>query len=450
MVQTIMRNIDDLHALSDDDLLARLSRLAGQSRHVTADLVAHIGEVDRRRLFTREATSSMFGYCTEVLHLSEYAAYLRIAVARVARTHPVLLEMLRDGRLHLTAIRQIAPLLLDAADDAKRKEILRCATHKSKREIEELVARLRPQPDAPTSIRKLPKRRKRCSPETESELGPDPVGRPSRSVPSHAQDEAVTTPPSAPAEESAQPADVGQESAPESSPVVRVLAISPARYKVTFTASAELRDKLQRLQELTRSSQRGGDLAAIIEEAVTEKLERVEARRLGKVKSRAKGIAATDNSVSSRGIAATDNSAGSRHIPAAVKRAVSVRDANRCTFVNAAGKRCSERAGLEFHHDKPFALGGTRVPPRQTICPGWRSQRSQYSTSVQISPCSPCGSDVRSTGHRSLSPSSGNATAGRSEERAFRECRACSGRNDLNRRTTRRFSTSFAICGGDR
>ena len=350
MVQTIMRNIDDLHALSDDDLLARLSRLAGQSRHVTADLVAHIGEVDRRRLFAREATSSMFGYCTEVLHLSEYAAYLRIAVARAARTHPVLLEMLRDGRLHLTAIRHIAPLLLDAADDAKREEILRCATHKSKREIEELVARLRPQPDAPTSIRKLPKRRKRCSPETGSELGPDPVGRPSRSVPSHAQDEAeqVMTPPSAPAEESAQPADVGQESAPESSPVVRVLAISPARYKVTFTASAELRDKLQRLQELTRSSQRGGDLAAIIEEAVTEKLERVEARRLGKVKSRAKGIAATDNS------------AGSRHIPAAVKRAVSARDAHRCTFVNAAGKRCSERAGLEFHHDKPFALGGDR------------------------------------------------------------------------------------------
>ena len=166
----------------------------------------------------------MFGYCTEVLHLSEYAAYLRIAVARAARTHPVLLEMLRDGRLHLTAIRHIAPLLLDAVDDAKREEILRCATHKSKREIEELVARLRPQPDAPTSIRKLPKRRKRCSPETGSELGPDPVGRPSRSVPSHAQDEAeqVTTPPSAPA----------------------------------------------------------------------EKLERVEARCLGKVKSRAKGIAA--------------------------------------------------------------------------------------------------------------------------------------------------------------
>ena len=55
MVQTTMRNITELNALSDDDLLHRLSRLAGHSRDVTADLVAHIGEVDRRRLFAREA-----------------------------------------------------------------------------------------------------------------------------------------------------------------------------------------------------------------------------------------------------------------------------------------------------------------------------------------------------------------------------------------------------------
>jgi predicted transcriptional regulator len=345
-----MRNITDLHALSDDDLLARLSRLARQSRHVTADLVAHIGEVDRRRLFAREATSSMFGYCTEVLHLSEHAAYLRIAVARAARSYPVLLEMLRDGRLHLTAIRHIAPLLLDAADDATREEILRCATHKSKREVEELVARLKPQPDAPTSIRKLPKRRKACSAKPESELGPDRVGAPSILVPSQAPGEAENeaTPPSVRSREPAQPTDDGQDSAPESGPVVRVLATSSARYKVTFTISAECRDKLQRLKELTRSSRHGGDLAAIIEEAVTEKLERVEARRLGKLKSPASDIGAADTS------------AGSRHIPAAVRRVVSARDADRCTFVNTAGKRCSERAGLEFHHDQPFALGGDR------------------------------------------------------------------------------------------
>ena len=83
-----------LESLSDDDLLRGLSDLLRQSRRVEADLVAHIGEVDERRLYAREACPSMFAYCTEVLHLSEAEAYLRITVARAAREHPLLLAML--------------------------------------------------------------------------------------------------------------------------------------------------------------------------------------------------------------------------------------------------------------------------------------------------------------------------------------------------------------------
>jgi hypothetical protein len=55
-----------------------------------------------------------------------------------------------------------------------------------------------------------------------------------------------------------------------------------ARYKVQFTASAALHDKLKRLQALMRSQVPDGDLAAIIDRAVTEKLERLEARRFAK------------------------------------------------------------------------------------------------------------------------------------------------------------------------
>ena len=69
-------------------------------------LVAHIGEVERRRLYARDASPSMFAYCRERLHLLEAEAYMRIRVARAARKHPLLLDMLRDGRLHLSAIRE--------------------------------------------------------------------------------------------------------------------------------------------------------------------------------------------------------------------------------------------------------------------------------------------------------------------------------------------------------
>ena len=48
-----------LSELSDHDLLTGLTRVVTTDRRVTAELVAHLAEVDRRRLFAREACSSM-------------------------------------------------------------------------------------------------------------------------------------------------------------------------------------------------------------------------------------------------------------------------------------------------------------------------------------------------------------------------------------------------------
>src|SRR5262249_20202593 len=106
-----MRHERPLHSIPDDELLHRLSQLTGDSRRVEADLVAHIDEVDERRLYLRKASPSMYAYCTDVLHLSEAEAYLRINCARAARAHPVLLTMLADGRLHLSGIVKLAPRL---------------------------------------------------------------------------------------------------------------------------------------------------------------------------------------------------------------------------------------------------------------------------------------------------------------------------------------------------
>ena len=150
---------------SDDELLRRLADILAQSRRSESDLVAHIGEVDARRLFAREASPSMFVYCTERLHLSEAEAYLRIAAARAAREHPVLLAMLADGRLHLSGIAKLAPhLTLE-----NRDVLLVRATHRSKRQIEELVAELAPRPDVPAVMRRLPERAPQL------QLGPDAV-----------------------------------------------------------------------------------------------------------------------------------------------------------------------------------------------------------------------------------------------------------------------------------
>ena len=94
-----MTNKFKFDSISDKVLLQRLSEILQASRRIEVELVAHIGEVDRRRLYANRAARSMFVYCTDTLHLSEAEAYLRIGVARAARKHPVLLAMLEDGRL---------------------------------------------------------------------------------------------------------------------------------------------------------------------------------------------------------------------------------------------------------------------------------------------------------------------------------------------------------------
>ena len=314
-----------LQAVPDDELLRRLGELVSQSRRVEADLVAHIGEVDERRLFARQAFPSMFAYCTESLHLSEAEAYRRITVARAARQHPEILEALRDGGLHLSGLARLVPLL--TADNCAA--LLERAAHLTTRQIEALVAELAPRSDVPSVIRKLPQERQ--GPSLVAAQTADPsrhelVARRVVTQPQATSQVLPTVPP------------------PSRTAVVEPLA--PARFKVQFTASAELRDKLKRLTALLRSEVPDGDLATVIEQAVKEKLERIEARRFGKTLAPRKRLAETDSSD------------GSRHIPAAVRRAVRERDGERCRFVDEQGQRCSERHRLEFHHRLPFGMGG--------------------------------------------------------------------------------------------
>jgi hypothetical protein len=331
--------------IPDDVLLRRLAELLRESRRVESDLVEHIAEVDARRLYAREAAPSMFAYCTEVLHLSEAEAYLRIAVARASRHHPVLLELLRDGRLHLTGIAKLAPIL--TADN--RDALLERAVHKSKREIEVLVAEVAPRPDARSSIRFLPDRAGLMSrsdgsfghDEGESQGGAlDSAGvlKPTGELP--------LPQPSAPTAQALHllcPERVSQYSAEAVSGAAKakpgaIEPSAPGRYRVQFTASTELRNKIERLRALMRPQIPDGDLAAVIEQAVTEKLLRIEARRFATTK-RPRNV-----------LASADEKARSRHVPAVVRRAIRERQGEQCGFVDAGGRCCSERHRLEYHH----------------------------------------------------------------------------------------------------
>src|SRR5258708_27025626 len=94
--------------LGDDALLRAVSALVAQDRATTASLLAHLAEVDTRRLYLALGHPSMFAYGVECLHLSESAAYRRIQAARTARRFPRLLALAADAKLHLAAISLLA------------------------------------------------------------------------------------------------------------------------------------------------------------------------------------------------------------------------------------------------------------------------------------------------------------------------------------------------------
>ena len=134
-------------------------------------------------------------------------------------------------------------------------------------------------------------------------------------------------------------------------PLVAPLTLE--RFQVKFTIAADTHQKLRQAQDLLRREIPDGDPGAIFDRALTLLLDDVARKELAST-SRARGKAG----FSSRRRGGMGVAKRSRHIPADVKREVWLRDEGRCAFVAANGRRCAERAFLEFHHDEPYGIGG--------------------------------------------------------------------------------------------
>ena len=318
-----MKAFTFLTNLSDRDLLDTTVRCAGNERRATAELIAALAEVDVRRLYLGEGCSSLFTWCVQVLRLSEHAAYGRIEAARAARKYPLILSDLADGRLTLTSVTLLAPHLTDE----NHTRVLASAHGKRKREVEQLVAALRPRPDVPTTIRKLPAPMLSATPSTPP-----------------ARDEAVALPPSRGSSTHQDPTPpIGDEAVvvlPPKRP--SIIPLAPERFKIQFTISRDGYDTLRRAQDLLRHVVPDGDLAQVFDRALRLLVAHLEKARGGAAR---------------RSRTARSPRPGARTIPAAVKRLVWQRDEGRCAYEGTRG-RCTETGLLEYHHVVPFARGG--------------------------------------------------------------------------------------------
>jgi hypothetical protein len=306
-----------LSHLADHVLLHDLRALVAQDRVTTAAMLAHLAEVDARKLYLPAAYSSMYLYCAGELRLSEDAAFKRIQAARTAREFPKIITAVEEGRLHLSAVVLLAPHLTRATSG----ELLEHAAYKTSAEIRLVLAQRFPQPDLVTFLQAI------APAGTSGRLAPEQVRVPTGQL--------------AP-EQVARPAGhlTARPGAPEATRA-RVTPLSPQRFALQVTVGQATHDKLRRAQELPAHTLPPGDVAQVLDRALDALIHQLERRRL----------AAKDQPRSRR------SSANGRYIPAEAKRKVAERDREQCTFVSESGPRCAERKFLEYDQVDAVARG---------------------------------------------------------------------------------------------
>ena len=100
-----------LSRLSPGGLTDRLYQLRTQERALLVELLWHIAEVDRRRLYLEMAFPSLFAFATGFLGYTKAAAFRRTTAARLLARFPIVADHLADGRLNLTTLVELRDVL---------------------------------------------------------------------------------------------------------------------------------------------------------------------------------------------------------------------------------------------------------------------------------------------------------------------------------------------------
>ena len=397
-----MSNLYRLVGVGNAELVAGLSTLVQQGNSLIARVLAHLVEIDERRLHLELGFASLFAYCVEGLGMSEGAAGRRVAAARVWRRFPNAFERVARAELHLCALCALAPHL----NEQNAAELFEASKGKTRRQVEELLAARFPRPDVREQIRRLPTRGQvpTCS------VIRGGVNRPAEPTLPRSRDlDASTEPQCGAAVAGGEASEIAPDSTPplgdprvpDARPRPRGRDLEPLsadRFGVHFTADAELRGLIERARELASHRVPRGDLAGLMKLMVASFVKQEEKRRFGigtrpYRASREATLSGCEARVSGAlELAAPPGGASvppsmseapthtthptpprpgphSRYVAVHVRREIHARDGGQCTFVSLDGRRCSARAFIQVDHVHPFAWNGASdVPNLRLLC----------------------------------------------------------------------------------
>jgi hypothetical protein len=341
------------------ELSNRLAELLRNERNALAEFILALAAFDRDRRWIDLGHKSLFAFLTHDLGLSKGAAFYRMTAAQLVERHPEVVEPLRDGRLCLTVVVELAKVL----NDGNAADVLPRFFHLSKLEAKEVVATLSPTP-APTRTVVTPVRI--ASRAAAPMHAPEASGLTSVSwldEPVHANSERSTQ------EGAARSVNLSPaQSAPSSPFATTVIEPKTADLsRVHVTVPRTLLRKLATARDALSHSHPGASDAEILEAGLDLLLDRA-AKRRGLVKNPRRSAPATQ-SASPSPIDGIANKPRTRYVPAEVRRAVWERDGGKCQWPLEGGGVCGSTRQVELDHIEPFAKGGpTTIDGSRLLC----------------------------------------------------------------------------------
>ena len=287
-----------LKSLSDEELIAQLRRACADANAINMRIIKLLIETEERRLYLVDACPSMFDYCVRRLNMSEGAAYLRLASARLVRSFPTLARRIETGELHLSTLVQLRHHLTPE----NVEELADAVRGMSKRRTIEFLASREAHvgaPPGPAKMRKLPKMKtaNAVEPTLEREME----------------------------------------------------LVADMLYRLGLTLDRTERDELLYVRDLMMHRNPSGDLKAVVMTAVRDLRLRLE-----------REIHAT-NARPPRS-SKKPSVAKAADIPPHVRKAVFKRDGHQCTYTNKKGDRCPATSRLELDHIISPHHGGSNEP----------------------------------------------------------------------------------------
>lgn len=126
--------------LKDSELLKRTKDLVDEERRITAELLNHLREIERRKLYSELKCTSLFLYCIRVLKMSEASAQRRIDAMRLSSDFPEVQEKIKTGEISLSVASHVQKFFRNEDVGAEvKKSIVSEVSGKSSRETERVL-----------------------------------------------------------------------------------------------------------------------------------------------------------------------------------------------------------------------------------------------------------------------------------------------------------------------